>query len=68
MVSRAMTSVSGPDWLAAIWSSSRSGDWTYPWRGRVVGLRGPVLNALDALLDFTMTVIAALARFDKTVV
>jgi hypothetical protein len=32
------------------------------------GLRGPVLNALDALLDFTMTVIAALARFDKTVV
>lgn len=32
------------------------------------GLRGPVINALDALLDFTAVVIAALATFDKSVV
>jgi hypothetical protein len=32
-----------------------------------VGLRGPILNALDGLLDFTSTVIASLATFDKTV-
>jgi len=32
-----------------------------------VGLRGPILNALDGLLDFTTTVIASLATFDKTV-